>query len=97
MVRFYEKKYSLAEQHIRGALLLKPNNPTFHYHFARIQAAAGKDKQALLTLQELHATGQSFPEKKEALFSYNKKQSFGLVQFDTTADDPSVRASTSRG
>jgi putative PEP-CTERM system TPR-repeat lipoprotein len=67
MVRFYEKKYSLAERHIRVALLLKPNNPTFHYHFARIQAAAGKDKQALLTLQELQATGQSFPEKKEAL------------------------------
>ena len=28
---------------------------------------------------------------KEAIFSYNKKQSFGLVEFDTTADDPTVR------
>ena len=25
-----------------------------------------------------------------AIFSYNKKQSFGLVEFDTTVDDPSV-------
>jgi alkaline phosphatase D len=27
---------------------------------------------------------------KEAIFSYNKKQSFGLVEFDTTVDDPSI-------
>ncbi len=30
------------------------------------------------------------PEMKEAIFSYNKKQSFGLVDIDTTADDPTV-------
>lgn len=31
------------------------------------------------------------PEMKEAIFSYNKKQSFGLVEFDTKKDDPTVR------
>jgi alkaline phosphatase D len=29
-------------------------------------------------------------EKQGALFSYNKKQSFGLVSFDTAAADPQV-------
>ncbi len=37
-----------------------------------------------LTNQHVHG------EMKEAVFSYNKKQSFGLVAFDTTAEDPSV-------
>ena len=27
---------------------------------------------------------------KEAIFSYNKKQSFGIVTFDTTAGDPTA-------
>ena len=30
---------------------------------------------------------------KGAIFSYNKKQSFGLVEFDTKADDPVVKYS----
>lgn len=30
-------------------------------------------------------------EKEGALFSYNAKQSFGLVSFDTTVDDPTVK------
>ena len=29
-------------------------------------------------------------EKQGAIFSYNKPQSFGLVTFDTTIDDPEV-------
>ncbi|MFG0334197.1 MAG: alkaline phosphatase D family protein, partial [Maioricimonas sp. JB049] len=37
-----------------------------------------------LTNQHVHPT----MEKQGAIFSYNAKQSFGLVQFDTTADDP---------
>ena len=39
-----------------------------------------------LTNQHVH------PEmvKAGAIFSYNKKQSFGLVKFDTTVDDPTV-------
>lgn len=37
-----------------------------------------------LTNQHVHS------EYKEALFSYNKKQSFGLVTFDTTKTDPTV-------
>lgn len=39
-----------------------------------------------LTNQHIHAT----MEKAGAIFSYNKPQSFGLVTFDTTADDPQV-------
>jgi alkaline phosphatase D len=39
-----------------------------------------------LTNQHIHPT----MEKKGAIFSYNKPQSFGLVTFDTTADDPQV-------
>jgi len=38
-----------------------------------------------LTNQHVHGT------MKKAIFSYNKKQSFGLVTFDTTADDPTVQ------
>ena len=37
-----------------------------------------------LTNNHVHKT------MKEAIFSYNKKQSFGLVEFDTTVDDPTV-------
>ena len=40
-----------------------------------------------LTNQHVH------PELPAAEFSYNKKQSFGLVSFDTTLDDPSVEYS----
>ncbi len=39
-----------------------------------------------LTNQHIHPT----MEKKGAIFSYNKPQSFGLVTFDTAADDPQV-------
>lgn len=39
-----------------------------------------------LTNQHIHPT----MEKKGALFSFNHPQSFGLVSFDTTADDPQV-------
>lgn len=39
-----------------------------------------------LTNQHVHPT----METKGAIFSYNKLQSFGLVTFDTAADDPSV-------
>ena len=37
-----------------------------------------------LTNQHVH------PEMAAAEFSYNKKQSFGIVEFDTTASDPTV-------
>ncbi len=39
-----------------------------------------------LTNQHIHPT----MEKAGAIFSYNKPQSFGLVTFDTTVDDPQV-------
>ena len=37
-----------------------------------------------LTNQHVH------PEMKDALFSYNKKQSFGLIDFDTRPNDPTL-------
>jgi alkaline phosphatase D len=37
-----------------------------------------------LTNQHVH------PEMAAAEFSYNKKQSFGIVDFDTTISDPTV-------
>lgn len=37
-----------------------------------------------LTNQHVH------PEMKTAIFSYNKKQSFGLIDFDTTLADPTI-------
>jgi len=37
-----------------------------------------------LTNQHVHKT------MKEAVFSYNAKQSFGLIEFDTVAKDPTV-------
>ena len=39
-----------------------------------------------LTNQHVHPE----MDKKGAIFSYNEKQSFGLVRFDTTAADPTV-------
>ena len=40
-----------------------------------------------LTNQHVHPT----MEKKGAIFSYNEPQSFGLVTFDTTLDDPAAQ------
>ncbi len=37
-----------------------------------------------LTNQHVHKTFE------EAIFSYNEKQSFGLIDFDTTLDDPAI-------
>lgn len=40
-----------------------------------------------LTNQHVHPT----MEKKGAIFSYNRLQSFGLISFDTTCDDPTIQ------
>ena len=54
----------------------------------RIERPDGYDfyefNSSRLTNQHVH------PTMDQALFSYNEKQSFGLVTFDTTADDPAV-------
>jgi len=56
----------------------------------RIEREDGYDfyefNSSRLTNQHVHGT----MEKAGALFSYNAKQSFGLVTFDTTATDPTV-------
>ncbi len=55
----------------------------------RIERESGYDlyefNSSRLTNQHVHGT------MKEAIFSYNAKQSFGLVTFDTTGDDPTVK------
>jgi alkaline phosphatase D len=54
----------------------------------RIERPNGYDlyefNSSRLTNQHVH------PTMKEAVFSYNKTQSFGTVDFDTTLDDPKV-------
>ena len=54
----------------------------------RIERPGGYDfyefNSSRLTNQHVH------PTMEAALFSYNEKQSFGLVTFDTAADDPTV-------
>jgi len=56
----------------------------------KISRANGYDlyefNSSRLTNQHVHPT----MEKEGAIFSYNKRQSFGLVTFDTTVDDPQV-------
>ncbi len=77
----------LAEQKIEGVLLISADR---HRSDAwKIDRPNGyplyEFNSSRLTNNHVHG------EMKAALFSYNKKQSFGLVEFDTTADDPSVK------
>jgi alkaline phosphatase D len=76
----------LAEEGIEGVVLLSADR---HRSDAwKIERPESYDlyefNSSRLTNQHLH------PTMDEAIFSYNEKQSFGLVEFDTTADDPSV-------
>lgn len=79
----------IEKQNIEGVVLMSADR---HRSDAwRIERANGYDfyefNSSRLTNQHVHPS----MEKKGALFSYNKKQSFGLVSFDTTAVDPTVR------
>ena len=79
---FFEK------QKIEGILLMSADR---HRSDAwRIDRPNGYDfyefNSSRLTNQHVHQE----MTKKGALFSYNKKQSFGLVDFDTTKDDPTA-------
>jgi len=79
----------LEEQQIEGVILLSADR---HRSDAwQIHRPDGYDlfefNSSRLTNQHVHPT----MEKQGALFSYNKKQSFGLVTFDTTAADAMVR------
>lgn len=64
-----------ADRHRSDAWEIKRENGNSFYEF----------NSSRLTNQHVHGT------MKEALFSYNKKQSFGFVTIDTTAKDPTVR------
>lgn len=74
----------IEENRIEGVLLISADR---HRSDAwRIERKSGYDfyefNSSRLTNQHVHA------EMSEAIFSYNKKQSFGLVDFDTTKADP---------
>ena len=64
-----------ADRHRSDAWLIERPNG---YNFTEFNSSR-------LTNQHVH------PTREAALFSYNAKQSFGLVEFDTTAEDPSVK------
>lgn len=75
-------------QEIEGVLLMSADR---HRSDAwKISRANGYDfyefNSSRLTNQHIHPT----MKKAGAIFSYNKPQSFGLVTFDTTVDDPEV-------
>jgi len=82
----------LAEHEIEGVVLMSADR---HRSDAwRIDSPAGLPKglydlyefnSSRLTNQHVHA------EMPAAVFSYNDKQSFGIVTFDTTCPDPTVR------
>ncbi len=85
-----EEIFSFIEKNkIEGVVLMSADR---HRSDAwRIERPEGYDftefNSSRLTNQHVH------PEmhKQGALISYNKKQSFGLVEFDTTAEDPKVK------
>jgi alkaline phosphatase D len=84
-----EEIFSFLESHaIEGVVLLSADR---HRSDAwRIERPGGYDlyefNSSRLTNQHVHPT----TVKQGALFSYNKLQSFGLVTFDTKAEDPCV-------
>jgi len=76
----------IAENKITGIVLMSADrHRSDAWHIGRPE---GYDlyefNSSRLTNQHVHGTMQA------AIFSYNKQQSFGLVTFDTTADDPTV-------
>ena len=78
----------LEDNQIEGVLLMSADR---HRSDAwRIERPDGYDlyefNSSRLTNQHVHPT----MEKAGAIFSFNKPQSFGLVSFDTSADDPQV-------
>ena len=82
-----EEIFSFSEAHrISGVVLVSADR---HRSDAwRIERETGYDlfelNSSRLTNQHVH------PELPRALFSYNDKQSFGLVRFDTTREDATV-------
>jgi alkaline phosphatase D len=82
--------FSFLEQNkVEGVVLMSADR---HRSDAwKIERPGGYDfyefNSSRLTNQHVHPE----MDKKGAIFSYNKKQSFGLVEFDTTAADPSVK------
>lgn len=76
----------LAEHKIEGVLLMSADR--HRSDLWRIDRENGYSlyefNSSRLTNQHVHGT------MEQALFSYNKKQSFGLVDFDTMAQDPTV-------
>lgn len=79
----------IEEQGIEGVVLLSADrHRTDAWQISRPQGYDFYEfNSSRLTNLHVHPT----MEKQGALFSYNKKQSFGLVTFDTTVADPTVK------
>ncbi|MFP6675019.1 MAG: alkaline phosphatase D family protein [Pirellulaceae bacterium] len=76
----------LSENKIDGVLLISAD---------RHRSDAWKiDREDAYPLYEFNSSrltnNHVHPTMKQAIFSYNKKQSFGLVELDTTPDDPKI-------
>ena len=79
----------LAEQNIEGVLLMSADR-----HRSDAWRIDGECSYPLYEFNSSRLTNLHVHKTMEdagAIFSYNAKQSFGLVEFDTKADDPTVK------
>ncbi len=77
----------LTQHHIAGVVLMSADR-----HRSDAWKIERPGSYALYEFNSSRLTNHhKHPEMKEALFSYNNTPSFGLVEFDTTLDDPTVR------
>lgn len=77
----------LAEHKIEGVVLISADR-----HRSDAWKVERPNSYALYEFNSSRLTNNHVHgEMKEAIFSYNKKQSFGLVEVDTTAADPTVK------
>lgn len=71
---------------IEGVVLLAADR-----HRSDAWVTEREDSYDLYEFQSSQFTNQhTHPVMEESLFGYNEKNSFGLLQFDTTKDDPTV-------
>ena len=76
----------LTENNIKGVLLMSADR-----HRSDLWKIERSDDYALYEFNSSRLTNQHVHKTMdEAIYSYNAKQSFGTVDFDTKADDPKV-------
>jgi alkaline phosphatase D len=76
----------IASEKVEGVMILSADR-----HRSDAWKIAREDGYDIYEFESSRMTNQHVHEEKEAaIFSYNKKQSFGILDFDTTIDDPRV-------